>query len=458
MKNTDTVAAISTASGNSGIGIIRVSGSESINIVDKIFKSHIDNKKLIDVKSHSANLGYIMDGDTVIDQVLVIVMKGPNSYTGEDVVEIDCHGGMLVMKKVLELCIKNGAKTAMPGEFSKRAFLNGKMDLSQAESIMDIINAGNDRALSTSINQLKGGVSEKIKEIREDILYHLAYIESALDDPEHISLDGYDEEINKMLTTNIEKIDKLIKSFDNGRIIKEGIKTVILGKPNAGKSSLLNLLIGEDKAIVTDIEGTTRDALEENISFNGLNLNVIDTAGIRETKDVVEKIGVEKSKQLANDADLIIYVVDGSKHLDDNDYEIINIIKDREFVVIINKSDMDTVVNIDEIKDLTDKIIIFSAKEKKGVDELGEIIKDMFYNEEISYNDQIYITNIRQKECLDESLNSLYKVKESVDNMMPEDFYAIDLMDAYAALGRITGESVEDDLVNEIFSKFCMGK
>ena len=355
--------------------------------------------------------------------------------------------------------MKNGARTAEPGEFTKRAFLNGRIDLSQAEAVMDLINSKNDFALNSSIEQLKGGVSDAIKDIRKDIIYHIAFIESALDDPEHISLDGYDEEITEMLNENINKISKLVNSFDNGRIMKEGIKTVILGKPNAGKSSLLNLMLGEDRAIVTDIEGTTRDTLEENINFNGLSLKIIDTAGIRDTEDLVERIGVNKAKEIAKEGDLIIYVVDGSRELDDNDREIIKLINDKQAIILVNKSDMDTVINIDELKkDSNRDVILFSAKNGEGMDQLEEEIRNMFYSGKVTYNDQVYITNARHKEALENALESLKQVKNSVDAGMPEDFYSIDLMDAYTDLGLIIGESVEDDLVNEIFSKFCMGK
>lgn len=459
MKITDTIAAISSAAGNSGIGIIRVSGDEAIEVVDKIFRPANKNKKLANVESHTVHYGHIMDGDKTLDQVLVIVMKNPHSYTGEDTVEIDCHGGMLILKKVLDLVLKNGARTAEPGEFTKRAFLNGRIDLSQAEAVMDLINSKNDFALNSSIEQLKGGVSDAIKDIRKDIIYHIAFIESALDDPEHISLDSYDEEITKMLNENINKISKLVNSFDNGRIMKEGIKTVILGKPNAGKSSLLNLMLGEDRAIVTDIEGTTRDTLEENINFNGLSLKIIDTAGIRDTEDLVERIGVNKAKEIAKEGDLIIYVVDGSRELDDNDREIIKLINDKQAIILVNKSDMDTVINIDELKkDSNRDVILFSAKNGEGMEQLEEEIRNMFYSGKVTYNDQVYITNARHKEALENALESLKQVKNSVDAGMPEDFYSIDLMDSYTDLGLIIGESVEDDLVNEIFSKFCMGK
>lgn len=458
MKITETIAAISSSAGNSGIGIIRISGEDAIEIADKVFKSY-KNIKLKEADSHTVHYGHIVDGEKTLDQVLVILLKNPHSYTGEDTVEIDCHGGMLILRKVLELVIQNGARAAEPGEFTKRAFLNGKIDLSQAEAVMDLINSKNDFALNSSMNQLKGNISEEIKEIRSNILYHIAFIESALDDPEHISLDGYDEEIKSMLEESILRIDKMIQSFDNGRIMKEGIKTVILGKPNAGKSSLLNLMLGEERAIVTDIEGTTRDTLEENINLGGISLKIIDTAGIRSTEDKVEQIGVNKAKEMAEEADLIIFVADGSRELDDNDKEIIEIIKNKPAIILINKSDIDTVIDVDSLKENSGRdVILFSAKEGEGMDLLENEIREMFYSGKVTYNDQIYITNARHKEALDNAYRSLCQVKNSVEAGMPEDFYSIDLMDAYTDLGLIIGESVEDDLVNEIFSKFCMGK
>lgn len=454
----DTIAAIATAPGEGGIGIIRISGEKSLQVAQSIFKSK-SGKMIKDYNARTLIYGTVVDNEKVIDEVLVAYMKGPNSYTAEDVIEINCHGGFISVKKILELILSKGVRLAEAGEFTKRAFLNGRIDLSQAEAVMDLINSKNDFALNSSIEQLKGGVSDAIKDIRKDIIYHIAFIESALDDPEHISLDGYDEEITEMLNENINKISKLVNSFDNGRIMKEGIKTVILGKPNAGKSSLLNLMLGEDRAIVTDIEGTTRDTLEENINFNGLSLKIIDTAGIRDTEDLVERIGVNKAKEIAKEGDLIIYVVDGSRELDDNDREIIKLINDKQAIILVNKSDMDTVINIDELKkDSNRDVILFSAKNGEGMDQLEEEIRNMFYSGKVTYNDQVYITNARHKEALENALESLKQVKNSVDAGMPEDFYSIDLMDAYTDLGLIIGESVEDDLVNEIFSKFCMGK
>ena len=454
----DTIAAIATAMTNSGIGIVRISGTEAFDIVKKIYVGK-NQKDLSKVKSHTIHYGYIVDGDETIDEVLVMIMKGPHSFTGEDTVEIDCHGGVYVVKRILETVIKNGARPAEPGEFTKRAFLNGRMDLSQAEAVIDVINSKNEYALKSSVSQLKGNVQKKIKEIREEIIYHTAFIETALDDPEHISVDGYGEKLKVTVDNLLEELNALLKSSDNGRIIKEGIKTVIVGKPNAGKSSLLNVLVGEDRAIVTDIAGTTRDVLEESIQLNGISLNIMDTAGIRDTSDIVEKIGVDKAKSYANEADLIIYVVDASRELDENDFDIIHMIQDKKAVVLLNKSDLDTVVTENMIKSYIEKpILSISAKEESGIKELEDTLKNMFFHGEISFNDEVYITNIRHKTALKDAYDSLEKVNVSIENNMPEDFYSIDLLDAYEFLGSITGETIGEDLVNEIFSKFCMGK
>ena len=454
----DTIAAIATAMTNSGIGIVRISGDEAFDIIKKIYRGK-NNKDLSKVKSHTIHYGYIMDGEETIDEVLVMIMKGPHSYTGEDTVEIDCHGGVFVVKKILETVIKYGARPADPGEFTKRAFLNGRMDLSQAEAVIDVINSKNEYALKSSVSQLKGNVQKKIKEVREEIIYHTAFIETALDDPEHISVDGYGEKLRVTVDKLLEELNELLKTSDNGRIIKEGIKTVIVGKPNAGKSSLLNVLVGEDRAIVTDIAGTTRDVLEESIQLQGISLNIMDTAGIRDTEDIVEKIGVDKAKAHANEADLVIYVVDASRNLDENDYEIMEMVKDKKSVVLLNKSDLATVVTKDMVRQYLDKPMIeISAKEESGIRELEETLKNMFFHGEISFNDEVYITNIRHKTAIQDAYDSLQKVIMSIDNDMPEDFYSIDLLDAYEALGSITGETIGEDLVNEIFSKFCMGK
>ncbi|MBQ6833321.1 MAG: tRNA uridine-5-carboxymethylaminomethyl(34) synthesis GTPase MnmE [Lachnospiraceae bacterium] len=459
MVHTDTIAAIATAMGNSGIGIVRISGEEAIAIADKFFHSKGGNKKLSEQKTHTIHYGYVYDGDEVLDEVLVMLMKGPRSFTAEDTVEIDCHGGMLVTRKILETVLKAGARLADPGEFTKRAFLNGRIDLSQAEAVIDVINSKNEYALKSSVGQLRGSVSKKIKALREQILYEIAFIESALDDPEHISLDGYSEKLMSV-TEEIEKeLHALIRSSSNGRVVSEGVKTVILGKPNAGKSSLMNVLVGEDRAIVTDIAGTTRDILEEHIYLQGISLNVVDTAGIRTTEDIVEKIGVSRAMDAAEDADLIIYVVDGSRNLDENDYQIMEFIKDRKAVVLLNKSDLDLVVSLDEIREKSGhEIISISAKKEMGIDKLEEEIKALFYEGEIDFNDQILVTNVRHAQALKEAYDSIKMVKQSIEDEMPEDFYSIDLMNAYEKLGSIIGEAVEDDLVNEIFSKFCMGK
>ena len=455
---TDTIAAIATAMTSSGIGIIRISGGQAFEVIEKIFKKKNGGK--IDLsRSHTVQYGYICDQDDVIDEVLVLVMKGPHSYTAEDTVEIDCHGGVLMMKKILETVIKYGARPAEPGEFTKRAFLNGRIDLSQAEAVIDVINAQNDYALKSSVSQLKGKMSEKIKALREKIIYEIAYIESALDDPEHISLDGYGEQLAEKLEPMVKELERLIASADNGKVMSEGVKTVILGKPNAGKSSLMNVLVGEERAIVTDIAGTTRDTLEEHIRLRGISLNVVDTAGIRDTEDVVEKIGVTKARTAAEDADLIIYVVDASVPLDENDKDIIEMIRNRKAVVLLNKTDLEQVVSAEELEKQTGhQVIPVSAKEETGIEELEKEIQSMFYQGDIDFNDEVYVTNVRHKTALTESLSSLKLVQKSIEDGMPEDFYSIDLMNAYEQLGTIIGEAVEDDLVNEIFSKFCMGK
>lgn len=456
---TDTIAAIATGMSNSGIGIVRISGDEAFEIIDRIYQSKNGTKKLSEMKTHTIHYGYIMDGDELIDEVMVLLMRAPNSYTREDTIEIDCHGGVLVVKKILETVIKYGARPAEPGEYTKRAFLNGRIDLSQAESVMDVINAKNDFALKTSMKQLEGSVLTVIKEIRGKILHQIAYIESALDDPEHYNIDGYGQELSEIVTDISARIKKLLDTADNGKLLKEGINTVIVGKPNAGKSSLLNSLVGKERAIVTDVAGTTRDVLEEQINLNGISLNIIDTAGIRKTDDVVEKIGVTRAKEYLMEADLVIYVVDSSTELNSDDYDIMEMIKDRNAVVLLNKSDLTPMMTKEEIgKFLDKKIISISAKEHTGIDELEETIKEMFFHGKLEFNDEVYITNVRHKTALKNAFDSLSMVEKSIEDGMPEDFYSIDLMSAYEELGSIIGEAVDDDLVNEIFSKFCMGK
>ena len=458
-RSSDTIAAVATAMSSSGIGIVRVSGSDAFSIVNEIFESKKKNFDLRKAPSHRVHYGMIKDGEEILDEVLVIAMRGPHSYTAEDTVEIDCHGGVLVMKKILETVIKYGARPAEPGEFTKRAFLNGRIDLSQAEAVMDVIHSKNDYAMKSSVSQLKGSLSRKIRKLREDILYQIAFIESALDDPEHISLEGYEDELMEKLNPMIDQMESMVRSADNGKIVTEGIKTVILGKPNAGKSSLMNVLVGEERAIVTDIAGTTRDILEEQIRLHGITLNVIDTAGIRETEDIVEQIGVSRARQMADQADLIIYVVDGSRPLDENDDLIMNLIRDRKAVVLLNKTDLKTVISEKELSEKTGlDVVAVSAREETGIDQLENKIKEMFYEGDLKFNDEVMITNVRHKTALSGALESLKMVKQSIEKQMPEDFLTIDLMDAYEKLGTIIGEAVEDDLVNEIFSRFCTGK
>lgn len=458
---TETIAAISTAIGSSGIGIVRISGKEAFTIADRMYRRKNGKKKLSQCQTHTIQYGYIYDGEELVDEVLVMLMRGPKSFTAEDTVEINCHGGAYAMKRILETAIKCGARPAQPGEFTKRAFLNGRIDLSQAEAVMDVIQAKNEYALKSSVSQLRGSVREKIHSLRSRILYHMAYIESALDDPEHISLEGYPRTLQKENQQWRQELEELIASSENGKRMTEGILTVILGKPNAGKSSLLNLLIGEERAIVTEIAGTTRDILQEQISVHGISLNVIDTAGIRNTEDVVEKIGISKAREYAKEADLIIYVADSSTELDENDREIMELLTEKRCIVLLNKTDLEAVTSEEEIRACVGEepvILSISAKEQKGLDQLEKAIRDMFFSGTLSYNDEIYITNMRQKAALMEAADSLNQVEESLRMEMPEDFYSIDLMNAYEALGRIIGESVGEDLVNEIFSKFCMGK
>ena len=456
---TDTIAAIATAMSNSGIGIVRISGDEALDVADRIFRPKKGSRKVSDMETHTIHYGYVTDGDEVIDEVMLLIMKAPRSYTCEDTIEIDCHGGVLVMKKILETVLKYGARPAEPGEFTKRAFLNGRIDLSQAESVIDVINAQNELALKSSVSQLQGAVLEKIKAIRAVVLHEIAFIESALDDPEHVSLEGYPEQLHEIMSDAHSKVKKLLDSSDNGKMLKEGINTAIVGKPNAGKSSLLNILVGEERAIVTEIAGTTRDILQEQIQIGGIGLNVIDTAGIRDTEDIVEKIGVNKSREYIEKADLIIYVVDSSTELDENDQEIIEAIQNKKAIVLLNKSDLDAKTDASVLQtQLSKPILSISAKNNAGIHELETLIEEMFFSGKLSFNDEVYITNIRQKNALAEAQNSLKMVLQSIADGMPEDFFTIDMMNAYEALGTIIGESVGEDLVNEIFSKFCMGK
>ena len=455
----DTIAAVSTAMAPSGIGIVRISGPEAVAVADRLYRGKKKEKRLENMKSHTIHYGWIVEQEQVLDEVLVMLMREPHSYTGEDTVEIDCHGGVLAVKRVLEAAVHAGARLAEPGEFTKRAFLNGRIDLSQAEAVMDVISAKSEYALQSSVSQLQGSVSRAVKEIREKLLYEIAFIESALDDPEHVSLDGYPERLKEIVRKEKGRIEKLLKSADDGKLLQEGIKTVILGKPNAGKSSLLNLLVGEEKAIVTEIAGTTRDVLEEQITLGGISLRMLDTAGIRSTADKVEQIGVERAKEHAKDADLILYVVDASVPLDENDAQIMELLRGRKTILLLNKSDLQTVISAEELTERVNAPVLnISAREETGLEELETMIKEMFFQGEISFNDEVYITNLRQKQALKDALESLKLVENSIEAGMPEDFFSIDLMNAYERLGSMIGESVGEDLVNEIFSKFCTGK
>ncbi len=460
----DTIVGISTAVSNAGIGVIRVSGEDAITICDKVYRGA---QPLVEVESHRVCYGHIVEADEVIDEVMVLVLKAPHTYTREDTVEIDCHGGTQVLRKILRTVVEAGARLAEPGEFTKRAFLNGRIDLSQAESVMDLINSKNEFSRKNALSQLNGAVSSKVRDYRGIILERIAYIEAALDDPEHMSLEGFGDSLLADVDNLLVSIDRLIASSDNGSVLKNGIKTLIVGRPNVGKSSILNLLAQNDRAIVTDIPGTTRDVLLEEISLDGITLQLIDTAGIRATDDVVEKIGVEKALSCIDEADLILFVVDSSAELDENDGWIFEQVKEKNPIILLNKTDLSGVVTSDDIRCFSgydDEVIIsFSANSSSDasgecVQALSKEIAQRFYNNDISLEDDIYITNERHKRALLAAKDSLLHVRESIANAMPEDFLSIDLMDAYEQLGFIIGESVEDDLVNEIFSKFCMGK
>lgn len=459
MFKEDTIAAITTGISNAGVGIIRISGDRACEITDRVFQAENKRKKASNMKSYTAAFGKIYDGDDLIDESILLVMKAPHTYTCEDVCELQCHGGIVVLRKILDLVLRNGARAAEPGEFTKRAFLGGRIDMSQAESVMSLINAKNDFAVRTSVDQLQGRLKNTIVNMREKILYNVAFIESALDDPEHYSLDGFPDKLRMIIDDILIQVEGLINTFDNGKILSEGINTVIVGKPNAGKSSLLNMFVGEDRAIVTDMAGTTRDTLSEIVNVRGITLNIIDTAGIRETDDLVEKIGVDKAIKSVDKADLVLYVVDGSVELDENDQRIIEKIRDKNVIVIINKSDLEIKIERDAICRYIDaEVIQLSAMTGDGSEELYDMLNKMFFEGSLSYNDQLYITNARHKNELVCTKNALEKVIESMDMGMEEDFFSIDMMDAYEHLGLIIGETARDDLADKIFKDFCMGK
>lgn len=457
----DTIAAIASGCTDSGIGVIRLSGKYALSIIEKVFVPKKEGVKLSEMKSYTAHYGFIVNplDKNKIDECIILYMKGPHSYTGEDVVEIDAHGGNFVCKRILRILLENGARLAEPGEYTKRAFLNGRMDLTQAEAVMDVIHADNEYALKISMNQLSGKLKDKIISIRNQIIHKNAYIEYALDDPEHVSLDGFSDKLLLLVNDMIEDINELLRHADDGKLLKEGIKTAIVGRPNAGKSSLLNALLREERAIVTDIPGTTRDTLEEHITIEGIPFHIIDTAGIHDTEDIVEKIGVDKAKNVIINADLILYIIDSSNEFKEEDEKIIELIKDKNVIVLLNKSDLEQKMDENRIKNMLNApILSISIKKEEGLKEFYDIIKEMFFHGEITVKEGAMISNERQRLEISNALESLMKVKESIELSMSEDFYTIDLMDAYEYLGNVIGESVHDDLVNQIFEEFCTGK
>lgn len=484
IEDTDTIAAISTAVSESGIGVIRISGPDAVEIADRVYRSPGGKKRLAEVDTHTIHYGFIVEpeGDgnplqsgisgasgksaDVIDEVLVSVMRAPRTYTAEDVVEISCHGGVLAVTRVLEAVLKAGARAAQPGEFTKRAYLNGRIDLTEAEAVMDVIESKNRFALQNAVSQVQGTLYRKIEEVRKEMLYQSAHIEACLDDPEALSYEAYLPEFSSEVQQWTKELSALFATADSGRLMQEGIKAAIVGKPNAGKSSLMNLLLGEDRAIVTPVAGTTRDVLTETITVGGMTLVVTDTAGIRETDDLVEKIGVQRAKGAIERADLVLYLIDSSTCIDIEDREILNLIQEKKIIILQNKSDLHTLTDEQQIRRMASEaglgddipVIPFSATEKTGLDELISAIRTLFFDGKLSFNDEIVITNARHKELLKRALESLRQLSKSIESQMPEDFYTIDLMSAYEALGEITGQEAGEDLVNEIFSRFCMGK
>ena len=462
MKNHDTIAAVASGMTASGIGIIRISGPEAFSVLKKVFRPATPCDVLL-YRANTIHYGHIVKETSkeVLDECLVMVMRGPRTYTTEDTVEINCHGGPYVMRRVLDTVLASGARLAEPGEFTKRAFLGGRIDLSEAEAVMDVISAKSEDALRSSLDQLSGSVRKEITSLREIILDELSYIEAALDDPEHYEMEGYGEELLSHLQPVRDRLLSLRKTYEEGRYIREGILTAILGKPNAGKSSLLNALTGEDRAIVTDIEGTTRDVLEEQVRIGGIMLRILDTAGIRDARDEIEQIGIERALSFAESADLILAVFDASRMIDDNDRQILSMLKGRRAVILLNKMDIGSDILTKE--DLTElsggqNVIEISARERTGLAALEMRIRDLFFAGGVTWNEEAHLTNSRHKEAVDEALRALNLLERSVRDGMTEDFFAEDLMAAYASLGEIIGEQVGDDLVDNIFSKFCMGK
>jgi len=460
-QNEDTITAIASGLSNSGISVIRISGSDAIAAADKIFRTK-SGSSLMNAETHTVHYGVIMDEDEFVDEVLLLVLRAPRTYTREDVIEIDCHGGALVTQRVLETILKQGVRLAEPGEFTKRAFLNGRIDLSQAEGVMDLIDASNRLAMKHSAGQVRGSLKNKIIGLRNIILDDVAFIEAALDDPEHIDVDEYRETLECHIAEVSESISQLIAGFHNGKLIREGVNTVILGKPNAGKSTLLNLFAGEERAIVTEIAGTTRDLLEVPVMVDGIQLNITDTAGLRDTEDVVERIGVERAKESAEHADLILYLLDAGKDMEKEELEFIRQLEAERLILLVNKSDLteeEKKLSLNDLEaELGTSVIAISAKENIGTDALKDAIRKKCFFGVNPDSEALYISNERHKEALKEAASYMENANGSCETGMPEDFISIDLMGAYQALGKILGETLDEDLVNNIFEKFCLGK
>jgi len=449
----DTITSISTALGGA-IGIVRISGSESLKILGKIF-----NRKDKNFESHRIYYGNILDGEKLVDEVLVSVMKAPKSYTCEDVVEINCHGGTRATNAVLEVALKNGARLAEPGEFTKRAFLNGRIDLTRAQAVIDIINAKTENAHNAAIRRLSGALYEKISNLRAKILLLIANIEVSIDYPEH----DYEQDNLKLIEENIaslkNEIEKLIQSAEQGIILKSGIETVILGRPNVGKSSLMNVLLKSDRAIVTDVPGTTRDILTEQVNLGGIMLKLVDTAGIRETSDIVEQIGVDRAKESVKNAELVLVVLDGSSELENYDREILNLTKNKKTIIIVNKCDLEQKINFDEfVIGENPHVIKISAKSGENVEEISKIISAMFFNNEFEDDNDFLISDIRNKDLLIKANEKLKSAENALKMGITEDLISIDLTEGYGLLGEIIGESVAEDVIDKIFSEFCLGK